>query len=192
MHRRAGVESIDGFQLKAREFEHHPILGPEPIGDRRERRTDVAGDFAVFALCREQCASERGRGGLALAARDGGDRGIGTEKTQLDLRNHRNAGGRRRAYERMCQRNPRRQDEPFDAVEECGIGAVGRGREVLPAPGAVQSCGVLVHARHLRPEPPQQFHRGATAGRETEHQDAPIAPREFRRSAIRLPSVTAI
>src|SRR5205809_2711149 len=76
---------LDGFQLKAAQLEHHPIIGMELVDPVEDRLADVAAPHHLQTSGAQDLRRQRGRGGLAVGARDAGNAGGAGAEEEIDL-----------------------------------------------------------------------------------------------------------
>ena len=85
------TEGLDGFELKAGDFEHDPGIGRRVIDKADGGRADVAADQGLAAAGGDDFAGEAGGGGLAVRAGDGERLAFEETGRQFDFANNRRA-----------------------------------------------------------------------------------------------------
>ena len=179
---RRRIQGLRGLQLKTGKLQH-----PDPrqgIGvlrihkGRQGRRGNIAGDADGLARGAQQMPRQCGGGGLAIGAGDRQHR-HGTKATQrlgeqLDLADHRNAGGARVNHHHQTTRQSRRKNQQIDAVEqhlvELAGSKVGTGGTATQL-GQIGRCRSRVGHAHLSPLPRAPERTGQARFTEAENEN---------------------
>ena len=116
-HSDVGMESPDGFELKAGEFEDVPVLIAGRVDKGPERGTDISTDLARDAALVEQVAGQGSRGCLAVCASDTKDAAFEEPTGNFDIAEDGDAAMTRLFEDGQVGRNSWRDDDEILALE---------------------------------------------------------------------------
>jgi hypothetical protein len=168
---------LHGFQLKARQLEHDPVLGGDLVDTVEHGVADVAADDHRAVTRGEHLARKRGRRRLPVGACDADDRPLAQPQEKVDLARD-GDGARTGQVEQLgIPRHARARVHGVDSVQDVLIvaakpqlDAVGKLRHDL----AERRCILAVGDAHLLAMAGQVLRQRDSAARRADHQGGQI------------------
>ena len=180
-HRDGGPEHLNRLQLEGTHFERHVVERARLVGNRAERRADVASSDGLEIVLRQHALDEFRRGGLAVGSSDGNVQREGLLVAEFQFADERNFFCAQLDDQRIIQRHAGADDR--EIIRETGRRnlrrlhgrADNRGRERRQFPHTE------FHAHPVRAQPRRRLTRGRVVQAVHRHHAPAACDQQLRR-----------